>query len=91
MSVAAIAEKIREAIGQAEGWSARVVSEHLPALLAEAEAITSSPIYQEYAGFVLPPEVEQGIALAVREMVKLARAEPVAAPEAVAAPDAPPA
>ena len=85
MSLDSIEADIRNAISEGQGWLAQAVEKHLPAFAAEAQRITSSPIYQEYAGFVLPGPVEAEIALVVRSMVKLAGLVPAAA----APPDAP--
>ena len=76
MSLDSIAADIRNAVSESQEWLAQAVEKHLPAFAAEAERITSSPIYQEYAGFVLPGPVEAEIALVVRSMVKLSGALP---------------
>ena len=88
MSLDSIAADIRNAISEGQGWLAQAVEKHLPAFAAEAQRITSSPIYQEYAGIVLPPEVEAEIAMVVRSMVKLAGLVP-AQPAPPDAPEAP--
>ena len=88
MSLESIAADVKSAVDQGQAWLARAVEEHLPALAAEAQRITASPIYQEYAGLVLPPEVEAEIATVVRAMVKVAgikAAEPSAPAEPPAA------
>ena len=89
MSLDSIEADIRNAISEGQGWLAQAVEKHLPAFAAEAQRITSSPIYQEYAGIVLPPEVEAEIAMVVRSMVKLAGLVP-AQPAPPDAPEAPP-
>ena len=91
MSLDSIAGDIRNAISEGQGWLAQAVEKHLPAFAAEAERITSSPIYQEYAGIILPPEVEAEIAMVVRSMVKLAGLVPAvpAAPVPPVSPEQP--
>lgn len=94
MSLASIAADVRNAVSEGQTWLVQAVEHHLPALAAEAERITASPIYQEYAGFVLPGPVEAEIALVVRSMVKLSGAlpaAPVATPPAAPEPPAEPA
>lgn len=90
MSLASIAADVRNAVSEGQTWLVQAVEHHLPALAAEAERITASPIYQEYAGFVLSPEVEAEIAAVVRAMVKLSKAEPAAPAAPVATPPAAP-
>lgn len=93
MSLSSIAGDIRSTVEQGQAWLAKAVEEHVPALLAEAERIEASPVYQALAGVVLPPEVEVEVANVIKAFVKLVPQPPAAAapavPEVPAAPAEP--
>lgn len=86
MSLSSIATDIKGAVEQSSAWLAKAVEDHVPALLAEAERIQASPIFQALEGMVLPPEVEQEIANVVKAFIKLV---PQPQPEQPAEPAAP--
>lgn len=71
MNLAQIGTDIRDHIAQGETFLAKVVEEHVPAILAEAERLQASPIVQSLEGLVLPPAVEQQIANMIAEMGKI--------------------
>ena len=87
MSLTSIASEIKNSVEQAQAWIAKAVEEHAPALLAEAERIQASPVYQALEGVVLPADVEQEIARIIAAFVKLVPQAPV--PEVPAAPEQP--
>ena len=89
MKLADIAADIKNTIGEGQAWLAKAVEEHVPALLAEAERIQASPVFQALEGFVLPPEVEQEIANVVKAFVKLVPQQPAPVAAAPAEPEAP--
>lgn len=90
MSLTSIAADIRNTVQEGQAWLAKTVEEHVPALLAEAERIQSSKIFQVLEGVVLPADVEQEIANLISAVVKLLPQAP-ATPAAPEVPGAPPA
>ena len=81
MSLSGIANDIKSAVEQGQAWLDKTVGEHLPALLAEAEKVEASPIYQVIAGAVLPPEVEQEIATLITTVLAALAAKETGTPE----------
>ena len=69
MSLTSIAQDIKSSVEQGSAWLAKAVEEHVPALLAEAEKVEASPVFQALAGVVLPASVEQEIANLIRAFV----------------------
>lgn len=80
MSLADIANDIKTHITSADAWLAKVVEEHVPAILAVAEKYQGSPIVQALEGTVLPPEVEQQIAGMITALAKQFPAQQQPAP-----------
>jgi hypothetical protein len=70
MALKEIAEDIRTHITSADAWLAKVVEEHVPAILAVAEKYQNSPIVQALETAVLPPETEQQIAALITSLAK---------------------
>jgi DNA primase large subunit len=89
MSLSDIANDIKSTVEQGQAWLAKTVEEHVPALLAEAQKIEASPIYQAIAGAVLPAAVEQEIAKVITTFIAALAAREPAAPADPAAPAAP--
>ena len=99
MSLTSIANDIKNAVSEGQGWLVKTVEEHVPALLAEAERVQSNPVVQAVEDALLPPEVEAEVVNIIKAFAAvLAKvpAEPVApaepaAPAEPVAPEAPPA
>ena len=89
MSLDSIAADIRNAVSESQEWLAQAVEEHVPALLAEAERIQASPVFQALEGVFLPPEVEAEIANVVKAFVKLVPQQPAPVAATPAEPEAP--
>lgn len=91
MSLTDIIGRAKDDIEQGAAWLSKVVDEHVPALVAEAERIQSNPIVQALEGLVFPPEVEQEIVNIIKAFAAvLSKVTAPAAPaEAVAEPAAP--
>ncbi len=62
MNVTDIATDLRHHIEEGQAWFAKALEQHVPALLAEGERLTKSPIVQALEGIILPPETEAAIA-----------------------------
>jgi hypothetical protein len=61
VSLTSIADDIKAALAEGQGWLVKTVEEHVPALLAEAERVQGNPIVQAVEAALLPPEVEAEI------------------------------
>jgi len=61
VSLTSIADDIKAALAEGQGWLVKTVEEHVPALLAEAERVQGNPIVQAVEAAMLPPEFEAEI------------------------------
>lgn len=79
MSLSSIANDIKTHIESGEQWFAKVLGEHVPALVAEAEKIQGSVIFQALEGLILPPEVEAEIANVIKAFAAVVARVPAVA------------
>jgi hypothetical protein len=73
-----IAGDIGTHISSADQWLAKIIQEHVPALLALAHKYENSPVVQALDEVDLPPEVEQQIAAIITTMGRQYPVVPIA-------------
>jgi hypothetical protein len=89
VNVTEIATDLKDHIEQGEAWFAKVLEQHVPALLAEGQKLSGSKIVQallDLGEVILPPETEQAIADLIRNFAAYAA---TAGTAAAAPPQAP--
>lgn len=89
MNLTDIISNAKDDIAQGAAWLSKVMDEHVPALVAEAERIQSNPIVAALEGLVFPAEVEQEIVNVIKAFASvLAAVQPAGqpVPPAVVAP-----
>lgn len=89
MSLTSIANDIKEHIESGEQWFTKVLAEHVPALIAEAERVQANPVVQALEAALLPPELEAEVVKVIGAFAAVVKSAAPAAPAEPAEPAAP--